>query len=290
MIKKMKKFLAFISLTICITSCSKDSADEEQPQQPIEFTATIKDGFTGAYGEEIIPYKNLRNIVVGDEIPYTLTIDETNNSDTNVKYVLTPITKEDKNHQTRVDYDFYLENANGEKLRVTEPYIEFHKIGTYKFYIKPLVSGTFKLPFILQKMSNGEELKKIELPTLNFNAVRIELKRFLSYIPSESISINGERKPYAIYYELKMEDGVNETDIYLSPPGKEWNKTFIVRCNRFKYEGAFEEGKVLSFEDKEERYRYHLASVTIVQQKEGQEEFRVTYYNVPIENSDKWID
>ncbi|MEN2720290.1 hypothetical protein [Capnocytophaga sputigena] len=284
----MKNFLVIISIAICIASCSKDSANEEQPQQPVELSVTIKDGFTGAYGEEIIPYKNLRNIVVGDEIPYTLTIDETSNSDANVKYVLTPITKEDKNHQTRVDYDFYLENANGEKVRVTEPYIEFHKIGTYKFYIKPLVSGTFKLPFILQKMSNGEELKKIELPTLNFNAVRIELKRFLFYI--ESIRINGERKPYAIYYELKMEDGVNETDIYLSPPGKEWNKTFIVRCNRFKYEGAFEEGKVLSFKDEEERQRCHSASITIVQQKEGQEEFRVTYYNVPIENTDKWID
>ena len=285
----MKKFLAFISLTICITSCSKDSADEEQPQQPIEFTATIKDGFTGAYGEEIIPYKNLRNIVVGDEIPYTLTIDETNNSDTNVKYVLTPITKEDKNHQTRVDYDFYLENANGEKVRVTEPYIEFHKIGSYKFYIKPLVPGTFKLPFILQKkMLNGEELKKIELPTLNFNAVRIELKCYLNYF-TDRINIDGKSRP-VIHYNLKMEDGVNETDIYLSPPGKEWNKTFIVRCNRFKYKGAFEEGKVLSFKDEEERDGGHSASITIVQQKEGQEEFRVTYYNVPIENSDKWID
>ena len=276
----MKKFLAFISLTICITSCSKDNTNQEQPQQPIEFIATIKDGFTGTYGEEIIPYKNLRNIVVGDEIPYTLTIDEADNNDVNIKYVLTPITKEDKNHQTRVDYDFYLENANGEKVRVTEPYIEFHKIGTYKFYIKPLVPGTFKLPFILQKMSNGEELKKIELSTLNFNVVRIELKRYLNYF-TDRVNIDGERRPI-MHYNLKMEDGVNETDIYLSPPGKEWNKTFIVRCNRFKYKGAFEEGKVLSFKDEEERDGGHSASITIVQQKEGQEEFRVTYYNVPI--------
>jgi hypothetical protein len=285
----MKKFLAFISLTICITSCSKDSTNEEQPQQPIEFTATIKDGFTGAYGEEIIPYKNLKNIVVGDEIPYTLTINEADSSEPSVKYVLTPITKEDKNHQTRVDYDFYLENANGEKVRVTEPYIEFHKIGSYKFYIKPLVPGTFKLPFILQKkMLNGEELKKIELPTLNFNAVRIELKRYLNY-STDRVNIDGESRP-VIHYNLKMEDGVNETDIYLSPPGKEWNKTFIVRCNRFKYEGAFEEGKVLSFKDKEERDTHHLASITIVQRKEGQEEFRVTYYNVPIEKSDRFLE
>lgn len=285
----MKNFLVIISIAICIASCSKDSANEEQPQQPVELSVTIKDGFTGAYGEEIIPYKNLRNIVVGDEIPYTLTIDETSNSDANVKYVLTPITTVDKNHQTRVDYDFYLEKANGEKVRVTEPYIEFHKIGTYKFYIKPLVPGTFKLPFILQKkMLNGEELKKIELPSLNFNAVRIELKRYLNYL-TDRVNIDGESRPI-IHYNLKMEDGVNETDIYLSPPGKEWNKTFIVRCNRFKYEGAFEEGKVLYFKDEEERDRCHSASITIVQQKEGQEEFRVTYYNVPIENNDKWID
>ena len=133
-------------------------------------------------------------------------------------------------------------------------------------------------------MLNGEELKKIELPTLNFNAVRIELKRYLNYF--DRVNIDGESRPL-IHYNLKMEDGVNETDIYLSPPGKEWNKTFIVRCNRFKYEGAFEEGKVLYFKDEEERDRCHSASITIVQQKEGQEEFRVTYYNVPIENNDK---
>lgn len=287
----MKKFLTLIAITICIASCSKNSSNEEQPQQPqqpIEFSATIKDGFTGVYGEEIVPYKNLKNIVVGDEIPYTLTIDETD-TDTNVKYVLTAITTVDKNHQTRVDYDFYLENANGEKVRVTEPYIEFHKKGTYKFYIKPLVPGTFKLPFILQKkMLNGEELKKIELPSLNFNVVKIKLKRYLNYF-SDKIFINGKSIP-SLHYNLKIEDGVNETDIYLSPPGKEWNNTFIVRCNRFKYEGNFEEGKDLSFKDTEERDAYHLASVTIVQRKEGQEEFRVTYYNIPIEKSDRFLE
>ena len=76
----MKKYLFIMSLVIASISCSKseDKAVKEEVPEVISdtFSATIKDGFTGENGEELILHKSLKNILVGDYIPYTLTIKE----------------------------------------------------------------------------------------------------------------------------------------------------------------------------------------------------------------------
>lgn len=164
----MKKYLFIMSLVIASISCSKseDKVVKEEVPEVISdtFSATIKDGFTGENGEELILHKSLKNILVGDYIPYTLTIKEKDRSSQG-NYVLIPTKTSDKNHQSlQVDYEMYLENDKGEKEKVGWPHIELRKAGKYNFYIKPLVPGTFKIPFILLKKTRGTKNRTNNFP------------------------------------------------------------------------------------------------------------------------------
>lgn len=64
----------------------------------------------------------------------------------------------------QVDYEMYLENDKGEKEKVGWPHIELRKAGKYNFYIKPLVPGTFKIPFILLKKTRGTKNRTNNFP------------------------------------------------------------------------------------------------------------------------------
>ena len=289
----MKHFLTpFSLLCIALIACDQgEDSQKETPQQSfLTFNATIKDGFTGEFGEVIDPFRNLKNIMVGDYIPYTITITDSiakADKQLSIKYVVTPTKTRERNHQSlQVDYEIYLENENGEKTKVVQPRIEFGKTGVYKFYIKPLVAGSFQIPFVLEKEQEGKKIGKRSLPTINFNAVKITIKRFIypciikNYNCSD-IYIKGFRFSGSyIYYDLVVDDGDNETDIYLSAGGKQ---TFKVICDNYTSpEEDLKVGEKYTFKD----YGKNVCSsfrVTIVQKiDEQQEEYRIEYYNVPI--------
>ncbi|ALC97786.1 hypothetical protein [Capnocytophaga sp. oral taxon 323] len=281
----MKKYLFIMSLVIASISCSKSEdkvAKEEVPEVISDtFSATIKDGFTGENGEELILHKSLKNILVGDYIPYTLTIKEKEISSEG-NYVLIPTKTSDKNHQSlQVDYEMYLENDKGEKEKVGWPHIELRKAGKYKFYIKPLVPGTFKIPFILLKKHEGKKAEQTTFPTINFNVVKIllmnkKLTRFYNIGDKPMSSFN------SIYY-FQVDDGDEETDIYLSPKEKT-TQTFAIKCNNSNtptFSGDLRAGEKYTFDF--HFYSYDFATITIVQKREGEEELRIEYLNIPVE-------
>ena len=261
----MKHFLTLFSLLcIALIACDKvEDSQKETPQQSfLTFNATIKDGFTGEFGEVIDPFRNLKNIMVGDYIPYTITITDSiakADKQLSTKYVITPTKTRDRNHQSlQVDYEIYLENENGEKIKVVQPRIEFGKTGVYKFYIKPLVAGSFQIPFILEKEQEGKKTGKQSLPTINFNAVKITIKRFVKSCFAgfphncSDIYIKGFRfSGIYIYYDLVVDDGDNETDKYLSAGGIQ---TLKIMCDKYTSpEKDLKVGEKYTFEDSVDR-------------------------------------
>jgi len=278
----MKKTILALMATVAIVACSKSDEDkaikEEIPKVTSDtFSATIKDGFTGENGEELILHKNLKNIVVGDYIPYNLTIKEKETS-SDGKYILIPTKTSDKNHQSLlIDYEIYLENEKGEKDKIGQPHIELRKAGKYKFYIKPLVPGTFKIPFILLKKHEGQKTEQTTFPTINFNVVEILLIH------------NKLMKQFAFdsSYQFQIDDGDEETDIYLSPKGKGTQK-FTIKCDNSSiptFSGDLVAGKRYTFDFILNSYDF--ANITIVQKREGEEELRIEYLNIPIEKREK---
>lgn len=292
----MKKHLFMLSLVIAFISCSKSDEDEvmkeENPKITSDtFSATIKDGFTGENGEELILHRNLKNILVGDLIPYTLTIKEKETSP-NEKYVymLVPIKTSDKNHQIlQVDYEIYTDN---EKIRKEEnPYIKINGAGKFKFYIKPLVPGSFKIAFKLvkRKVVQKEEKKEMQeageitFPTVNFNAVKITFLRDNMRTGYKLIKTIFYNNYYT--YRFKMEDGENETDIYLSPPPSDLlYQTFTIKYKEYDNQISSDNltaGKEYSIRDKVNKL-FSIADITVVQKIKEKEELRIEYYDIPI--------
>ena len=285
----MKKHLFIMSLVIAFISCNKSDEDkaikEEIPKVTSDtFSATIKDGFTGENGEELILHKNLKNIVVGDYIPYNLTIKEKETSSEG-NYVLIPTKTSDKNHQSlQIDYEMYLENDKGEKEKVGWPHIELHKAGKYKFYIKPLVPGTFKIPFILLKKHEGKKTEQTTFSTINFNVVKIILIENILTITRPNSKYNGFRVYYDHYFQV--DDGDEETDIYLSPKEKA-TQTFTIKYSNDvpNFSGNLKVGEKHIFKD--HFCNCPFANITIIQKREGEEELRIEYLNIPVEKREE---
>lgn len=287
----MKKHLFMMSLVIAFIACSKSEDDSKGGDiaSSATFSAVIKDGFTGENGEDLIPLKSLKNIVVGDYIPYTITISETDTQFSG-NYVVIPTRTTEKNHQSlQVDYEFYFENAKGEKVKATQPRITFEKAGKHKFYLKPLVPGSFQLPFIVQKEQNEQKVEELKLPTVNFNAVKIfaytygrdtgKKKRKYWY----SLEFNSINRRNFIF---KIDQGKNETDIYLSPAKAE--QTFLVKYNNNVATGEFKAGQKYDYYPEMEEIGSvpslpePTVTITIIQKRFQQEEYVIEYHNVPI--------
>ncbi|WP_212897817.1 hypothetical protein [Capnocytophaga cynodegmi] len=279
----MRFFYVLLFFLLTMVSCSKDKdVNNEGSQSIVEqvFNAYIKDGFTGDNNEELIPPRNINNIVVGDFIPYTLTIEDTEES----KYNLISVKDESTSlHSLQVDYEIYLEGADGKARKVEKPTIAFEKAGKYKFYIKPLVAGTFQLFFVFQK--EGKEAMK--LPKVNFNAVKItawsHARRIgWEWVGFEQFSLNKRN------FFFKIEDGNKETDVYLEPQNA--TQSFEVNYNNHRVLKPFEVGRHCEFYPEQARLKADpelpssTVNITIIQRREGEREFRVTYYGVPIED------
>ena len=112
------------------------------------------------------------------------------------------------------DFGMYLSKEDKVTLK-SEKYISFAKKGTHYFYIRPLVPGTFKHTYELQKYVQGQAIGEPMKRSVSFNAVRIEVfihKRFDD-----------------TFVSLKVDDGENETDTYLSAEGITQSYKMLIR-------------------------------------------------------------
>jgi hypothetical protein len=150
------------------------------------------------------------------------------------------------------------------------------------------VPGSFQLPFIVQKEQDKQKVGELKLPTVNFNAVKIFAysygrdtgKKKWIWDEFETHSINRRN------FIFKIDQGKNETDIYLSPAGAD--QIFQVKYNNEIATGEFKAGQKYEYYPEMERIGSvpHLpeptVTITIIQKRSQQEEYVIEYHNVPI--------
>ena len=82
-----------------------------------------------------------------------------------------------------------------------------------------------------------------------------------------------------------MEDGENETDIYLSPPPSDLlYQTFTIKYKEYDNQTSSDSltaGKEYSIRDKVNKL-LSIADITVVQKIKEKEELRIEYYDIPI--------
>lgn len=288
-----KKILFLASLAVITIACSKSDSgeDNQSPAQVVQQEGSFRSEVEAAFKD---PNKNIRNIQVGDYVPYKIKITDEGAGE-NVSYSLFPVKEVDDKHQTKgLDFELYVDDENGRKIRIEEDYVTFSAKGEHVFYIKPVQPGTFILPFKFQKLVNGKVFGNLLPVNINFNAVKITAYttggRFRwvweGYFPPQQFSDN-ER-----LYKFKIEDGGNAKDIYLSSPN-------VTQVYTAKYEGVqtsqaeFKEGEEFIFaERRTQRYSVPafntnvIEEIRITQRPANQEEYEIVYYNVNIEKRD----
>jgi len=221
----MKKYAFLAGLAIAFIACNKSDDDVPAPPKESSFSASIKEVFTD-------PHKDLKNILVNDYIPYEITIEDSNSDTEGVSYSLISKRDEEKHQVFNRDFELYTDNEKGEKQKVTTDYISFSSKGKHKFYIKPIVPGTFQHTYLLQRQINGKPEGQEQAYHINFNAVKITIsKTIIVWIGSE--------------LSIKIEDGTNVKDRYLSPEGA--TQTYsILYNNKHTYQGG-KEGEFIVF-------------------------------------------
>ena len=279
-----KKILFLVSLAVITIACSKSDSgeDNQNPAQVVQQEGAFSAEVEAAFKD---PNKNIRNIQVGDYVPYKIKITDEGAGE-NVSYSLFPVKEVDDKHQTKgLDFELYVDDENGRKIQIEEDYVTFSAKGEHVFYIKPVQPGTFILPFKFQKLVNGKVFGNLLPVNINFNAVKIT-----------AYTTGGRLKDrlwvYERLYKFKIEDGGNAKDIYLSFPN-------VTQVYTAKYEGVqtsqaeFKEGEEFIFAERRTQI-YHIPAfntnvieeIRITQRPANQEEYEIVYYNVNIEKRD----
>jgi hypothetical protein len=256
----MKKFLFLAGITIAFIACSKNNDDEGNPAPPKEssFSASIKEAFTD-------PYKDLKNILVDDYIPYEITIEDNSSSTEGISYSLISERDEEKHQVFNRDFELYTDNEKGEKQKVTTNYLSFSSKGKHKFYIKPIVPGTFQHTYLLQRQINGKPEGQEQAYHINFNAVKITIsatRKFFTYISAK--------------IKIKIEDGINVKDRYLSP--EKATQTYSILYNEKTYQGE-KQGETIVFSLPSIAIET-ISEFHIIQQYPNQEPYEIIYYNI----------
>lgn len=250
----MKRILITISAMALLAtmSCSKSNDDGgETPTPAVEevntFGMTIDDVFNN-------PVKNLTNIQVGDYIPYTLEITDT--QDNASVYSLILVKEGEKNHQTLGrDYEIYIDNEKGEKQKMeilkndATNYVLFNKKGKYYFYIKPLVAGTFKQVYELQKQVDGKPVGDHIKQEVLFNVVRIKVW-FESEETQSSHMFRHSKHKNNFYFSI--DDGMQQDDTHLTSQNGIIQKYYI-EYDGGKYEGDLNQGNIKFTESHEQK-------------------------------------
>ena len=255
----MKKFLFLAGITIAFIACSKNNDDEGNPAPPKEssFSASIKEAFTD-------PYKDLKNILVDDYIPYEITIEDNSSSTEGISYSLISERDEEKHQVFNRDFELYTDNEKGEKQKVTTNYLSFSSKGKHKFYIKPIVPGTFQHTYLLQRQINGKPEGQEQAYHINFNAVKITINKItFMWI--------------GIKFSIKIEDGINVKDRYLSP--EKATQTYSILYNKRTSQGE-KQGEFIIFPSFFQQNRTVISEFHIIQQYPNQEPYEIIYYNI----------
>ena len=254
----MKKYAFLAGLAIAFIACNKSDDDVPAPPKESSFSASIKEVFTD-------PHKDLKNLLVNDYIPYEITIEDSNSDTEGVSYSLISKRDEEKHQVFNRDFELYTDNEKGEKQKVTTDYISFSSKGKHKFYIKPIVPGTFQHTYLLQRQINGKPEGQEQAYRINFNAVKITITATNKLFPSISAKI-----------KIKIEDGINVKDRYLSPEGA--TQTYSILYNGKTYQGE-KQGETIDFSLSiiiiETINEFH-----IIQQYPNQEPYEIVYYNI----------
>lgn len=261
--KMIWKLWGICGLFVLFVACNKQTDEAD-------FSVTLRENFT-----EIT--KNKANIQVDDYIPYELTISDVDNN-ANIEYRLVPIREGNSYHQILwKDYGLFLSNTDS--IIDNKPaYISFSGKGKHTLYIRPLVPGTFKHTYELQKWKGNRQVGDAIKIKENFNAVQ------LSAYYSRVFFHNG--------WFFKADDGADETDVYLTEQSVEYEYTFeiitqknikMTREGGYRFLGRIRFLTHDDLFDKEDKPEY-IQKVQIHKKPKGLPEYTIEYYNIKIKN------
>lgn len=282
------KILAFTLLAI--VSCRKSDEGEVTPPAPVSvnentFSIKVKDLFSTP-GKVEDSRRKLSNIRVGDMIPYEIEISDTAEE---AVYSFFAVEEGTKFHQVlNKDYQLHIDAKDGEvELDPKQGIIKFPKKGTYTFYIKPLLAGTYRLLFNFQKQKEGKVVGKNLSQEILFNAVNVnvwlEAKR-KSYMPLE----------YENKFFFSIDDGADQDDIYLTSREGIYHR-YHLKMHGKEYSGEFNQGNInfrveetqINYKDILDIYRSNgipvrLEQLRIVQVMPDRKEVEIDYYDLII--------
>ena len=270
----MKKIVYILIITIVLVGCSKDKSTTPTDNSNT-YQATVKENFTD-------PFKRIENIQVEDFIPYTIVIEDSGD-DENVEYRLTSVRESQDYHQTiGKDFGLYLKKDDNAPYDLEKKYISFSKKGSYNFYIRPFVPGTFKLNFELRKFINNKPIGRAVKINIIFNAVKI-------IVGYEKKQEEGNKDKYYNSYYIIIKDGDEDGDTYLNAQnmiqrcivtfireGKEWStdKDRTILPNR-KFEYITD--RYVTIPD---IHNVPIRKIRIIQTAPKTPEFVIEYYNI----------
>jgi len=265
----MKKLTCIFLIALLGIGCSK-----EEDTNPNTYNATIRENFTNIY-------KQLENIQVGDYIPYTITLSDSKNT-AKTEYRLISVKTGQAYHQT-IGKDFVLSLSNEESLTTEEieRYLSFTKKGAHNFYIRPLVPGTFRLTFELQKFVDNEPIGDAIKVNVSFNAVKITFDIKITNSFTDLF-----RTKY--HYFFKIEDGEDADDNYLS--SEEITQTYTLlytkeekNTQKDKSEtSSFTTGETYTFDRSFSADKVTAKHLKITQKIGNTPDYIIEYYNLNI--------
>nr|WP_315125001.1 hypothetical protein [uncultured Capnocytophaga sp.] len=282
----MKNEIVLAGLAIVLAACTKkDDSSSEQPQlQPNQATLSVRieEAFTD-------PQKDIKNILVNDYVPYQIEIKDSNKEDGAV-YVLTPENNEEKHQVLNRDYELYLKNEAGTKEKVITDYIVFSSAGTHKFFIKPIVAGTFQHGYEIKKLLNGKKIGAEIHYAVKFSAVKVIAWSHTKIYDRVLTGAFGQGSAkYWRRFEFKIEDGNHAGDLYLTP--NKGTQTYFAIYAGKRYEGgAFQADTDKYFHEETRTYDNEpprpaevISELHVVQTYYVNQPYEIVYYNIPIE-------
>lgn len=249
-----------------LVACSKESPNPD----PNTYRVLVKENFTD-------PYKQLENIQVDDYVPYTITLTDSNNS-SNGYYKLTSVKIGDMYNQTvGKDFIFSLTNNQQNTTNTETEQLIFSSKGTHNFYIRSLVSGTFKLFLELQKFVNEKPIGDAIRLKIEFSAVKI------------NIFFHSQPNSNRYYCSLMIDDGLSLESSYLNSPNIIQSCQIFYLCDeeecsiKVPYKGK----EVLTFWDSSNEATIDIKRLIITQSLINTTHYTSTieYHNIKLQKS-----
>lgn len=262
----MKAIVYILLLSIFIGACQKEKID------PNTYQVSVRENFTDSL-------KQIENIQVDDYVPYTITLTDSKDGG---EYRLTSLKKGERYHQTiGKDFVFSLSNDPNIPINKEQKYIAFTNKGVHNFYIRPLVPGTFKLTFELQKFVDGEPVGEAIKINISFNVVKIKLMATELYI----FPFNDR-----YFYNMIIDDGEGEEDTYLSNENQTQtlNVSYLVNDEiTIKEKGIFKGNEKFELLELRGAYQRNVSVkyIKIIQKSNYHPDFVIEYSNLNIKSN-----